>query len=180
MQIDNISDKDDILSLYNYWIHKSVIYKNLHLQRYQRLNKINKYFIIPVIILSTITGTANFAQNQIPDEYLPFFVIGIGSLNILSALVTTIYQFLKVSESAEQHKKSYIEWEKFFIHVKSEINRITFLNEQIEIDAVKAFKMDYIKLIENSPMIPTYLISQFYNRYHEYVYDENVLNVKKK
>lgn len=172
-------DNDENINILKYWINKSVIYKNLHLQRYQRLNKINKYFIIPVIILSTITGTANFSQSQIPNYYLPYFVIGIGTLNIISALVTTIYQFLKVSESSDLHKKAYIEWEKFFINLNTEINKNHIDRIMSENDIIKYFKPEYIKLIENSPLIPNYLISKFNNKYLDSIYDENILNKKK-
>ena len=58
----------------------------------------NMCFSLPVIILSTLTGVANFAQSSFPIETRPIVSVVIGSLNIIAGLITTIAQFLKVAE----------------------------------------------------------------------------------
>ena len=44
--------------------------------------------------MSTLTGTANFAQERIPEIYRGWYSIIIGSINIFAGILTTIQQFL--------------------------------------------------------------------------------------
>ena len=48
--------------------------------------------------MSTLTGTANFALERIPEEYQDTCSIAIGSVNILAGIITTVAQFLKLNE----------------------------------------------------------------------------------
>ena len=60
------------------------------------------WFTIPVIIMST-TGTANFAQERLPEDYRSYAAMGIGAVNIFAGILTTIAQFLKIGELNEAH-----------------------------------------------------------------------------
>ena len=51
------------------WADKAMCYRWLHAKSNHKLSKINTYFTIPVIIMSTITGTANFASERVPEQY---------------------------------------------------------------------------------------------------------------
>ena len=55
-----------------------------------------KTLVIPVIIMSTITGTANFAQDQFPASVRGYAPMIIGSVNIIAGIITTVQQFLKI------------------------------------------------------------------------------------
>ena len=45
--------------------------------------------------MSTLTGTANFAQDRVPEDYRGYYSMGVGFINILAGIITTIQQFLK-------------------------------------------------------------------------------------
>ena len=64
------------------------------------------WFALPVIVISTITGTANFAQGSFPDAWKEFVPLGIGFFNLSAGLITTVAQFLRVSELLEGHRSS--------------------------------------------------------------------------
>ncbi len=66
-------------------------------------------FTIPVIIISTVTGTANFAQEHFPDHRATMAMI-IGGFNIMAAIITTISQFLKIAEVNESHRVATLSW----------------------------------------------------------------------
>ena len=55
------------------------------------------WFALPVIVISTITGTANFAQGSFPEAWKEFVPLGIGFLNLSAGLITTVSQFFRVS-----------------------------------------------------------------------------------
>ena len=51
------------------WGEIASCYRWMHNQAYMSYKKKNLWFMIPLIIMSTVTGTANFAQNR--DHALP-------------------------------------------------------------------------------------------------------------
>ena len=86
------------------WADKAICYRWLHSASHINYSFKNRWYTVPVIIMSTLTGTANFAQERVPEEYQPYFSIGVGSINILAGIITTIQQFLKISELPEAHR----------------------------------------------------------------------------
>ena len=80
------------------WADKAMCYRWLHARSNAKFSYLTKMFTVPVIIISTLTGTANFAQDRVPKEYLNYFVMSIGGLNILAGIISTIQQFLKINE----------------------------------------------------------------------------------
>ncbi len=53
------------------WADKALCYKWLHSKCNIKYNTYNTWFTIPVIIMSTLTGTANFAQEKFPENIKP-------------------------------------------------------------------------------------------------------------
>ena len=79
------------------WADKAKCYRWLHNESHKKYKSMNTWFSIPVIIMSTITGTANFAQYQLKntaeETYAPAVI---GCVNILTGILSTVHQFLKV------------------------------------------------------------------------------------
>ena len=86
------------------WAETASSYRYLHDRSFQKYTSQNMWFAIPVIVLSTITGTANFAQASFPESARALAPAIIGSLNLAAGLITTIAQFLRVSELLEGHR----------------------------------------------------------------------------
>lgn len=148
------------------WADKAACYRWLHDKAHQRMSVINAWFTVPVIILSTLTGTANFAQDRIPIDYRPMAVMVIGGLNIIAGIITTISQFLKISEKNEGHKVSAIAWGKFNRNIKIELTKRPL--ERTEPDVmIKAFKEEYDRLSETSPIIPQLIIMMFLDTFSD-------------
>ena len=67
-------------------------------------SRYNYYLGIPVIILSTIVGTAIFASLEAnPETYLQIIF---GLLSMLSVVLASLQTFFKFSEKAEKHRKA--------------------------------------------------------------------------
>ena len=71
--------------------------------------------------MSTLTGTANFAQEKFPDNVKEYAMI-IGCVNI-TAGITTIQQFLKIGELNEAHRVVALSWDKFYRKIKVELSK---------------------------------------------------------
>ena len=80
------------------WADKASCYKWLHTKSNIKYSKKRNMYTIPVIVLSTLTGTANFALERVPLEYRSECSIIIGSVNILAGIITTVSQFFKINE----------------------------------------------------------------------------------
>jgi hypothetical protein len=142
------------------WADKAMCYRWLHAKSHQYYSKTNTWFTIPVIIMSTLTGTANFAQDKISEEYRPYAQMGIGAVNIFAGILTTIAQFLKISELNEAHRASSISWDKFYRNIKVELAKSR--DERIPVNhMLKMCKEEFDRLMEISPSIGDKFISQF-------------------
>ena len=139
------------------WADKATCYKWLHEKSQREFARKSRWFTIPVIIMSTITGTANFAQDRIPPEYLQIGTMVIGSINLIAGLITTIQQFLKINELNESHRVSAISWGKFHRNLQIELAKQPS-ERTPPIHLIKTAKEEYDRLIETSHNIPTHII----------------------
>ena len=165
------------------WADKALCYKWLHQKSHREYRRKNTWFTIPVIIMSTLTGTANFAQDRIPSEYLNLATMIIGTINLIAGILTTIQQFLKITELNEAHRVSSISWGKFYRNVKIEISKSP--NERSDVVLLlKHSKEEFDRLIETSPSLANHVIQSFMNTFSggEPNYDTsgNEINLTKK
>jgi len=146
------------------WADKAMCYRWLHSKSNQRYGVLNKWFTIPVIIMSTLTGTANFAQDKFPENTRVYAQMGIGAINIFAGILTTIAQFLKISELNEAHRVSSISWDKFYRNIKVELSKSR--EERIHVNQMlKICKEEFDRLMEISPDINENIIKQFKNTF---------------
>lgn len=142
------------------WADKAMCYKWLHMKSNEKYHFLHNIYTIPVIIMSTLTGTANFAQEKLPENYAFYAPIIIGSINILVGIITTIQQFLHITELNEAHRVSTISWDKFYRRVKNELSK-----NPVERISVSEFLLtateEYDRLIESSPVIDKGIVSLF-------------------
>ena len=142
------------------WADKAMCYRWLHSKANIMYSRLNAWYTIPVIVISTLTGTANFAQERVPLEYQTYYVMAVGAFNILAGIITTIQQFLKITQLNESHRVSGIAWDKFYRNIKIEISKHP--HERIHVDhMIKMCKEEFDRLIETSPIIPDKIIAQF-------------------
>jgi hypothetical protein len=142
------------------WADISQCYKWMHSKAYNKYYKIYLSMTIPVIIISTLTGTANFAQEQLPIEYRNYFLMGVGAFNILVGIISTIMQFIKVGELKEAHSVSSKSWDKFCRNLQLELvkNPDDRSDKNTMMDIAKK---EFDRLIESSPDIPSDVVKIF-------------------
>ena len=155
------------------WADKAMCYKWLHSQANSSYSIKAKWFTIPVIIISTLTGTANFAQERVPSSALSLYVMIVGGLNITAGIISTIAQFLKINELVESHRVSSIGWDKFYRNIKVEIAKKP--DERINIQQMlKMCKEEYDRLIETCPKIEQPIINKFKKTFKKTVYYDKI------
>lgn len=151
------TDHEDILVE---WADKAMCYRWLHSRAHAMYSRLNYVYTIPVIIISTLTGTANFAQARVPLSYQGYFGMIVGFFNILAGIITTIQQFLKITQLNEAHRVSGIAWDKFYRNIKIEIARHPDERQNVN-QLIKMSKEEFDRLIETCPDIPDQIITEF-------------------
>jgi hypothetical protein len=153
--------KEEEENLLRDWADKAQCYELLHAKSHAVYKSRHTWFVIPVIIISTVTGTANFAQDKITNEKdKNIFVMVVGGLNIFAAIVTTISQFLKISEMNEGHRVASYSWGKYYRNIKTELTKHP-LDRTNPADLIAMAKEEYDRLLELSPMIPKKVVQEF-------------------
>lgn len=123
--------------------------------------KLSMKFTIPLIILSTITGTANFAQETFPPTVQPYVPSAIGGLNLITAIATTIMQFLKINELMEGHRVASVQYGKLSRTIRLELTLPLGERTQDGTNMVENCRNEYDRLIEQSPNVPKRMIDDF-------------------
>ena len=142
------------------WADKAMCYRWLHTRANSLYASLNAWYTIPCIVISTLAGTANFAQARVPEEYQSMFTMIVGGINILGGIISTIQQFLKITQLNEAHRVSSISWDKFYRNIKIELAKHP--NERIHVShMLKMSKEEFDRLMETSPVIPDKIIAQF-------------------
>ena len=142
------------------WADKAACYKWMHNKSYLKYSAKRNMFTIPVIIMSTLTGTANFALERVPVEYQDTCSIIIGSVNILAGIITTVAQFLKLNELTESHRTASIAWDKFHRSIRIEL--IKSPEERPDINYfIKTARDEYDRLMETCPQIDRDIVESF-------------------
>jgi hypothetical protein len=142
------------------WCDNALCYKWMNAHSNIYYSYLNAWFTIPSIILSTISGTASFAQSSIPLEFRDSASFIIGSINIIVGILTTIQQYLKISELNEAHRVSSISWDKFARNIRIELSK----SPDERMDAghfLKLSRQEYDRLMETSPPINEKIIKKF-------------------
>jgi hypothetical protein len=157
------------------WADKAMCNRWLHSKSNALYSYLNAWYTIPVIVISTVTGTANFAQERVPLAYQNYFAMIVGGFNILAGIITTIQQFLKITQLNEAHRVSAIAWDKFYRNIKIELAKHP--DERMDVShMLKMNKEEYDRLMETSPNIPEKIIYAFKQSFRN---SEEVKNIAK-
>jgi hypothetical protein len=147
------------------WGEACGCYRLMHNRSFILYKDLNMRFSLPVIVLSTITGTANFAQSTLPENMKAIAPLVIGCFNLVAGLIATVMQFLKVNELMENHRTASlahgllsrnIRLMLAIPHNERHPHGLKFVNE---------CKTEFDRLLEQSPYIPKKIMIKFEQTY---------------
>lgn len=151
------------------WADKAIAYRWMHERTERIFASKDLGFMFPVIILSTVTGAANFALDSVIEnpEYKKYAQLGLGGLSILTGIISTIANRLGYSSRAESHKGAGIHWGKFQRLIAIELS--LHPDERSDCMAfLKACRSELDRLIEHSPTIPQRVIEECRAEFKKY------------
>ena len=149
------------------WSEIGSSYRFMHDRAYLYYETQNFRFALPVIVISTVTGTANFAQGSFPDSWQTYVPLVIGFFNLTAGLITTISQFLRVSELLEGHRSASIAYSKFSRNISVELSLPVDERSCDGRDFIAGRRIELDRLIEQSPNIPLHIVKLFGKKFAE-------------
>ncbi len=153
------------------WGDIASCYRLLHDKTEKRYYKFNLGMTIPVIMLSTMTGTANFGMGSLfgNDQASQRFAnLTIGGVSLIAGLITTLGNFLRFAQNMEAHRVASVSWGKFQRSIAVEL--ALHPNErQDSLDFLKICRAELDRLIEQSPAIPEKTIQDFEGQFADTV-----------
>ena len=154
-QEELLKDWCDIANCFR-WLHEQASFKN---------RDINNKIALPVIVLSTLTGTANFAMKSlVAEEYQIYASAAIGGINIFCGILTTIQTYFKYAENTEAHSSASKLWSKLQRVIQIELS-IDPVKRKHPNEFLKYCIDEYNKLTETSPSIPADIAEDFKNKF---------------
>ena len=143
------------------WSEIGASYRFLHDRAMNKFYKQNLGFTLPVIIISTITGTASFSLSSMPSNWQPYAPSVIGGLNLVAGLISTISQFLRVSELLEGHRAASISFSKFSRTIAVELSLPVDERDSSGQEFILKMRTELDRLLEQSPNIPLEIVQSF-------------------
>ena len=158
---------DEIEDLLGEFGEVALCYQYLHSFSQRKYKKRYHHFQIPIIVLSTLTGTANFAADSyVPDGYKQGFSAGVGTLNLAAGIMGTLLAFLKYAEIYEGHRIAALAWAKLSRSIEIELSLQDGRRKQCK-DFLKVMRAEYDNLMESSPSIDLDVINMFNNKFED-------------
>ena len=149
------------------WSERASGYRWLH-SRSEKLYRCRNYtFTIPVIILSTLTGTANFAMDSfVPEENKQLAMACVGGVNIFAGVLSTLQNFLRYAELMESHRVAEVSWSKLSRDIAVELTLEPTMRKPA-FDFLNVCRAEYDRLIEQSPSIDDNIIKRYKNEFNK-------------
>jgi len=149
------------------WADKALCYRWLHDLSEKKYTRLNTSIQIPVIVLSTVIGALNVGIDSIfPASVKQYANIGLGGVSMLTAVITTIGNFLRYAQNMEGHRVASIQWSKFHRNISAEVA----IHPELRQDSAEFFSIcraELDRLVEQSPTIPDDIIKLFEERFSD-------------
>lgn len=136
-------------------------YRYIHFQAFLAYKKKYMRATLPVIVLSTLTGTANFAMSDVPENLKQTAQQTIGAANLVAGLIATISTFLKLSENTEAHKAAAFLFGKFSRKIRLELALPLKDRTKDGFIMIEECKAEYDRMLEQQPDIPKSILEEF-------------------
>jgi hypothetical protein len=135
----------------------------LHRRAYEHFEQRNLRYQLPVIILSVFSGSANFISSSFP-EVQKHIVLGVGTLSILTSIISSVSQYLKLAESSEGHRIAAYAWDKLYSRLNIHLG-MKREDRDPPMDYINVAQVDFLRLVEMSPDVPPSISHEVKSRY---------------
>ena len=123
-----------------------------HMKSHEEFSTRSRGYQLPIIILSVMCGSGNFVSTSFPDNQ-DTIILGVGVLSIVTSIISSVAQYLKLAEKSEAHRIAYVSWEKFYNNIRFQLSKRREEREELA-NYMSAVTNEYQRLQEISPLLP--------------------------
>jgi hypothetical protein len=154
------------------WAETASSYRFLHNTCHFSWKRWSIGFSLPVIILSTLTGAANFSMQSFPENWRTTMPLIIGGVNVIAGIIATVGRFLRVDELTEGHSVSCIGFGKLARNITVELSLPVEERSSDGKDFLTFCRAEFDRLIEQSPSIHPKVAQKFMNQFKDHAFQK--------
>ncbi len=145
------------------WAEKARYYSWMHNKTHLYYSTLDSRLTIPLICISTISGSANFTlvgNTDTSTMYLVVFPMVMGILSISTALLSAMSKYVKSSELAAKHLVFHKNYNALFRNISLELSISPDQRRYANL-SMNEYRNDLDRLMAESPTIPDSIIKLF-------------------
>jgi hypothetical protein len=142
---------------------RSLCFSWLHSKSEKRFSKLNIYISLPVIIMSTLAGSASIGSKTLFDN-AEGSNIGIGIISLSVGVLNTVSSFFAWAKRSEAHRIASITYQKIYRFILIELS-LPRKERMAAKDMLKVVRDQCDRLQETSPQIPDIVIQEFKDKF---------------
>lgn len=139
----------------------------IHQRAEQSLSKKNNGIQIPVIVLSTLCGTASVGSSSLFGGEAGISNVVIGFVSIAVGVLNTLGNYFAYARKAEAHRIAYLHYSKLFSWVNVELS-LPRSERMQPAEMLKQIRDEMERLAETTPSPPEFILSQFNQKFKSY------------
>ena len=139
----------------------------IHQRAEQTLSKKNNTIQIPVIVLSTLCGTASVGSSSLFGGEAGISNIVIGFVSIAVGVLNTLGNYFAYARKSEAHHIAYLHYSKLFSWVAVELS-LPRQERMQPAEMLKHLRGEMERLAETTPSPPDHILSQFNRQFRDY------------
>jgi len=140
----------------------------IHQHAEQSLSTKNNRIQIPVIVLSTLCGTASVGSSSLFGGEAGISNVVIGFVSIAVGVLNTLGNYFAYARKAEAHRIAYLHYSKLFSWVNVELSLPR--NERMQpAEMLKQIRDEMERLAETTPSPPEFILAQFNSKFKAYI-----------
>lgn len=149
------------------WAEKARFYSWMHHTTSSDYGKLNNMLTIPMIIISIVDGSANFTMvgnSKTTFVYTTLFPIMLGTLSIITGILSALTKYLKTAELTEKHELFYRQFNVLVRNISQELS-LPPNQRKIPSEALNMSRYEFDRLVNEAPLIPEHVIAEFNKRF---------------
>lgn len=151
---------EDLLKKYG---ENALIYSVLYSESYEYYEKLLISLSLPVIILSGLSSLLSFLSEKLNPYFSYYFIIP-GIVSFISASISSIIQFLKISNKQTNARISYLLFNKIYRNVEIQLSLPRNNRTPFNL-VIKNIKESFNSAKEQAEDLPDLIIERFKTKY---------------
>ena len=162
--MDWFDEHEDLLKE---WAEKARFYSWMHHKTSIDYSRLNNILTLPLIIISTINGSANFTLVGNKGDtffYTTMIPLIIGTMSISTAVLSSLTKFLKTAELADKHTMFYRQFNVLVRNICLELS-LPRKQRKTPSETLNVNRHEFDRLVSEAPNIPEHIIVEFNKRF---------------